>query len=205
MPCWRPWTTFDGAVIMVTHNEMFLHALAQRLIVFQQDRETVRGRLSRFLDKGGWGDESAGGTLRAADRTADPAADVPSNTPQNRLNGLAEKAAGPRPGKKELRRLRSEILKERAKIVKPIEKKIAGAENAIDGHEKTMETLNREMQEASEMGDGAKITAVSQAIHAAETAIEGHFKDLEALTALLEKESARFDQRLVQIDEGCET
>ena len=68
-----------------------------------------------------------------------------------------------------------------------------------------METLNREMQEASEMGDGTKIMAVSQAIHAAETAIEGHFKDLEALTALLEKESARFDQRLVQIDEGCET
>ena len=25
---------FDGAVIMVTHNEMFLHALADRLIVF---------------------------------------------------------------------------------------------------------------------------------------------------------------------------
>ena len=28
---------FSGVVIMVTHNETFLHALAQRLIVFQQD------------------------------------------------------------------------------------------------------------------------------------------------------------------------
>ncbi|WP_373500887.1 ATP-binding cassette domain-containing protein [Desulfococcus sp.] len=196
---------FDGVVIMVTHNEMFLHTLARRLIVFQDDAVTLfEGSYARFLEKGGWREESAGGALKAADRTADPAPDAPSNTPQSRLNGALEKAAGPKLGKKDLRRLRSEILKERAKIVKPIEKKIAGAENAIDGHEKAMETLHREMQEASEMGDGTKIVAVSQAIHAAETAIEGHFKDLEALTALLEKESARFDQRLVQIDEGCE-
>ena len=28
---------FPGAVIMVTHNEMFLHALANRLIVFRMN------------------------------------------------------------------------------------------------------------------------------------------------------------------------
>ena len=49
---------FEGAVIMVTHNEMFLHALAQRLIVFQHDGAHVfEGTYQHFLDKEGWEDE----------------------------------------------------------------------------------------------------------------------------------------------------
>ena len=41
---------FDGTVIMVTHNEMFLHALAQRLIVFQGSRiEVFEGSYQRFF------------------------------------------------------------------------------------------------------------------------------------------------------------
>ena len=50
--------SFEGAVIMVTHNEMFLHALAERLIVFQHDNVYVsEGSYQRFLEKGGWEDE----------------------------------------------------------------------------------------------------------------------------------------------------
>jgi len=42
---------FDGTVIMVTHNEMFLHALAQRLIVFQDDELFVfDGSYQEFLE-----------------------------------------------------------------------------------------------------------------------------------------------------------
>jgi len=32
---------FNGAVVMVTHNEMFLHAIAERLIVFQDDKVSL--------------------------------------------------------------------------------------------------------------------------------------------------------------------
>ena len=50
--------SFDGAVVMVTHNEMFLHALAERLIIFYRDAvEVFEGGYQHFLDKGGWGDE----------------------------------------------------------------------------------------------------------------------------------------------------
>src|SRR5512136_1888316 len=49
---------FDGAVIMVTHNEMFLHALAERLVVFDNDDIVVyEGGYQRFLDRVGWKDE----------------------------------------------------------------------------------------------------------------------------------------------------
>jgi len=46
---------FSGAVIIVTHSEMFLHHLANRLIVFNEDRVFVfEGTYQDFLDKLGW-------------------------------------------------------------------------------------------------------------------------------------------------------
>ncbi len=52
--------SFDGVVMMVTHNEMFLHALAERLIVFQNNEISVfEGTYQNFLEKGGWEDESS--------------------------------------------------------------------------------------------------------------------------------------------------
>ena len=45
---------------MVTHNEMFLHALADRLVVFQDGGITVyEGGYQRFLEKVGWNEEEA--------------------------------------------------------------------------------------------------------------------------------------------------
>jgi len=46
---------FSGAVIIVTHSEMFLHHLANKLIVFNEDRVFVfEGTYQDFLDKIGW-------------------------------------------------------------------------------------------------------------------------------------------------------
>ncbi len=48
---------FEGAVILVTHNEMFLHTLANRLVVFKQGRiQVFEGNYQEFLDKDGWED-----------------------------------------------------------------------------------------------------------------------------------------------------
>jgi len=45
--------SFKGAVVLVTHNEMLLHALADRLIVFQDDRVSVfDGTYLGFMEKG---------------------------------------------------------------------------------------------------------------------------------------------------------
>lgn len=46
---------FQGAVIIVTHNEMFLHSLANRLIVFKDDGiDIFEGTYHEFLEKIGW-------------------------------------------------------------------------------------------------------------------------------------------------------
>ncbi len=49
---------FDGAMMIVTHSEMFLHHLANRLIVFNEDRVFMfEGTYQEFLDKHGWEEE----------------------------------------------------------------------------------------------------------------------------------------------------
>ncbi|MFH1386765.1 MAG: ATP-binding cassette domain-containing protein, partial [bacterium] len=46
---------FPGAVLIVTHSEMFLHHLATRLIVFNEDKVFVfEGTYQEFLDQVGW-------------------------------------------------------------------------------------------------------------------------------------------------------
>lgn len=50
---------FPGAVIIVTHSEMFLHHLAERLVVFNEDKAFVsEGTYQDFLDKVGWEPEA---------------------------------------------------------------------------------------------------------------------------------------------------
>ncbi len=50
--------SFPGAVVMVTHNEEFLYALAERLIVFQDGIITsFEGSYERFLERVGWSGE----------------------------------------------------------------------------------------------------------------------------------------------------
>jgi ATP-binding cassette subfamily F protein 3 len=49
---------FDGAVLMVTHDEYFLREVANKLIVFDDNRVSVfEGTYNDFLDKVGWADE----------------------------------------------------------------------------------------------------------------------------------------------------
>ena len=49
---------FDGAVLMVTHDEYFLREVANKLIVFDNDRVSVfEGTYDDFLEKVGWSDE----------------------------------------------------------------------------------------------------------------------------------------------------
>jgi ATP-binding cassette subfamily F protein 3 len=169
---------FDGAVIMVTHNEMFLHALAQRLIVFDQDSPTLfEGSYQDFLDKGGWGDEAA-----APPRTSN-----------------AEKAM-PQISKKELRQQRSAIINERSRRLKPLHRAIAKAESTIEAEEARLEALNQEMVTASQAQDGRQIAELSPAIRRCQEIIDAHFNELETLYSEKETMEAEFDAQLKTLD-----
>ncbi len=173
--------SFDGTVIMVTHNEMFLDALAERLIVFQNDSVTVfEGSYQRFLETGGWKDE--------AETTESAVGD--EHGKEHRL----------KPSKKTIRRKRSEFVSERAKILKPIEQHIYRTESDIEKHEKILDELNRAMQAASQAQDGAKIAELSKSIHRCRSSIDRLFDELEKSTGAFQKQRALLEKKFQQLD-----
>jgi ATP-binding cassette, subfamily F, member 3 len=174
---------FDGAVVMVTHNEMFLHALARRLIVFTQAGVSVfEGTYQDFLEGGGWGDETA----------------VPASGDSQQLRE-AEKTP-PQRSKKELRQQRSAIVNERSRVLKPVEGEIGKVETAIGAHEKRLDRLNEEMIQASQAQDGARIAELSPSISQCRNAIDQCFDELERLYARKESLEQRFNQQLKEPD-----
>jgi ATP-binding cassette subfamily F protein 3 len=170
---------FAGTVVMVTHNEMFLNALADRLIVFQNDGiEVFEGNYAEFLESGGWQDEKAGDkSALAEDATAD----------SSKLT------------KKEKRRLRSEIIAERSRAIKKLETRIKVLENEIAAGEQQLNNLNAEILEASRLQDGPRIEALSKSLHAANRAVDRLYAELEKQSAIYDEQRAAFDERLEQV------
>jgi len=172
---------FDGTVIMVTHNEMFLHALAERLIVFQNHGIHVfEGSYQRFLEKDGWAEEK----------------EISGSFPPNAPN----KEPNVRLSKKEKRRIRSEFVAERSKVLKPIEQRILSIEDKIEKHEKQLEALNADLLTASQVGDGKKISMLSRSIHNCRSAIDTLFEELEQSTTDFEARKAVFEKKLEQLE-----
>ncbi len=179
---------FEGAVIMVTHNEMFLHALAERLIVFQQDGIAVfEGGYQRFLETVGWHEEAA-----ENDREDKPSESLSIESDSEKPEDIMDK--------KRFRRLRSAVIADRGNTMKPLEDKIAFLEDEIVKAEAEMEDFNEQMQTASNNGDGNKIVKLSQAIHDCQNRIDEAFENLESLTAEADQKRAEFDARLAELE-----
>ncbi len=173
---------FDGAVIMVTHNEMFLHALAQRLVVFHNDRvEVFEGTYQDFLGKGGWGDDPAIQTTLQAG----PDADAPEL----------------RPSKKKLRQLRSTIISESARSRKPVEVEIEKIEKGLEAEESRLQQFNEEMIEASQGKDGGRIASLSQSIHRCQNTIDESYSKLDELYRRKEAMDAELERKLAELEE----
>lgn len=173
---------FEGAVIMVTHNEMFLHGISERLVIFQDDGISVfEGDYQRFLEKIGWGDERE-------DRKIEP---VSFGNPAD---------GGGRISRKDLRRRRSALISERARNLKPLEKEIAVIENRIDADEKELAHAEQMMQAAAEQKDGKTITDLAQQIHHCRLRIEQAFAELEKVSEQFEDIKNNYDALLEALD-----
>ncbi|MDD2389033.1 MAG: ABC-F family ATP-binding cassette domain-containing protein [Desulfobacterales bacterium] len=175
---------FDGTVIMVTHNEMFLQAIAERLIVFQGSRiDVFEGNYQQFLEKCGWEEEIT--DTRSREKAAD-------QTETMKLS------------RKEMRRRRSEIIGERSRILKPFGQRIEKAEKGIEASEEKLDKLNAAMVEASQAQDGKKIASLSRDMHRYQADIERLFDELEKSTELYETEKKQYDVLLDQLDRELE-
>ncbi|MGE5894564.1 MAG: ABC-F family ATP-binding cassette domain-containing protein [bacterium] len=166
---------FDGAVVIVTHSEMILGALANRLIVFDDDRVRLfGGTYQDFLERVGWSDENRDALSE-------------KKTP-------GEAASAPR--RRDARRLRAEIITERAKTLGAIQKRIAEIENAIMEHERKIDDESEALLGASMKGNGESIKSLSKSIHSSRETIESLFVELEALSSEYDRKSEEFEIKL---------
>ena len=168
---------FDGAVVMVTHNEMFLHALAERLVVFQGDGIIVyEGGYQRFLEKVGWREEAG----------------LPKEVPA----AEAEVSGQDRSSPKDKRRKRSAVLTERARALKPIEGKMASSEAAIEAKERELEEFNQAIVEAGPGKRGPEIVEISRSMHRLKEDIDALYRKLETQSEEHRKVQRRYDREL---------
>lgn len=169
-------SAFDGGVIIVTHSEMILHAVANRLIVFDAGKITVfEGTYQDFLDRVGWKSEE------------EEQESGKQNESQKGIN------------KKDLRRLRAEIISSRSRVMGALQKKVAEREEAIMRIESRMEEDTRALLDASVNGKGEAIKGLSKTIHEAKAKINSMFEELETLTAELDACSQEFEEKLANL------
>jgi len=165
---------FQGAVVIVTHNEMFLHSLANRLVVFKNDTISVfEGSYQEFLDKEGWEDEEL---------------------------IIEKRSKMQNVSKKEIRQKKSEIITQKSREIKPIKRKIESLENAIEKNEKLIGKINEEFLEASNNQDGQKIQSLAKELARLENLNEILFNDLEIQMDVFEKIEHRFNHHLEEFE-----
>lgn len=165
---------FEGAVVIVTHNEMFLHSLANRLVVFKNDRVSLfEGTYQEFLDKEGWEEEGF----------------------------IVEKKAKPLVlSKKELRQKKSEIIIQKSQKIRPIKQKIELLENEIEKNETLIAKTNELLLEASQNQDGQKIQILAKDLAEFERLNEKLFEDLEVQMDLFEKIENEFNNQIEEVE-----
>jgi ATP-binding cassette subfamily F protein 3 len=156
---------------------MILHAVAERLVIFDDNKVGVfEGTYQDFLDRVGWKDE----------------------TPNERE---IQRAAKTEKGisKKDLRKMRAEIVSNKSRVLNPMQKRMAEIEHSIVDLEKKVEVNTQALQDASLRGDGDNIMQLSKEMHEAQQKIESLFSELATLTEEFERRSREFDERLNEV------
>ncbi|MBD65405.1 MAG: ABC transporter ATP-binding protein [Halobacteriovoraceae bacterium] len=166
-------TQFAGATIIVTHSEMLLRRLASKLIIFHHDgAELFLGDYDDFLAKMGWEEE---------------------------LNSN-QKIAKPKISKKELQKLRSEIIKERSSTLNPLKKQIESLEKRITKNEKQLNQKNLDLVNASQNSDGELISQLSIEVSDLENAIERDFEVLAEIQEKHDQSEQSFEEKLGELN-----
>lgn len=182
---------FNGAVIIVTHIERMLHATATRLIVFDDGKVNVfEGTYQEFLDRVGWKTEASG--RNNCGNTDDQSS--------GRKNALVKGI-----NKKDMRRIRAELIAGRSKILGALQNKITVAEDTITQLEHQIEQTTNALLDASVKGEGAVIKTLSKSLHDLKLKIDVLFIELETLTIELDSKSREFDEKFNELSINAST
>ncbi|HOX44396.1 MAG TPA: ABC-F family ATP-binding cassette domain-containing protein [Myxococcota bacterium] len=171
---------YPGAVVMVTHNEMFLHALANRFVVFQGGEVSVfEGSYQDFLEKVGWAGEER------------PVARAPEED---------EAAGGRGPNRRELRRLRAEVITRQGRALGPLAQRIQAIEARIEELEEAGRAAEAELVAQATSGDGKRLGDLARAVREGKVEIDRLFDELEVKSKQHAELAQGFTAELAALD-----
>lgn len=183
---------FEGAVIIVTHNEMFLHNLAERLLVFDRGGASMfDGTYQNFLDEVGWeGEEEQEIPETERGRRGEGA----KSGTQHAAHSTQSKS---KTSKRVSRKERARIQQEKAKILNPLREKVRELENAVSESETKIEDVNKDLVDASTSGDGELIAVLSKELSDLNEKLEEHYQELFETMEELEDLEGEWEEKRV--------
>jgi len=163
---------FAGTVIIVTHNEDFLHSLPQKLIVFDKNKHQVfESSYSEFLQDVGWESEE---TL---------------------LKKIGDSQGQSKSSHKKLeKRERAEKVKMRSQALKKIHKEMLKIESNISQSESQIMESQQQLDEAYMSNDGEVIGKMAKDHHELQEGLKKMYEQLEELMKEQEETEKRFSE-----------
>ena len=173
---------FEGGVLMATHNELVLEAVANRLIVFDGGVvRTFEGSYQDFLERIGWESE---------------AVQIESTSIKKQAKRGSER--------KEIKRLRAEIINRRSRVLSPLQKEINRIEASIIRLEEQIDDDSEALLRATQSGQGKVIVELSLNIHNNRKSIEDLFEELETVSTEHHVKSAEFEEELRALEDQAD-
>ncbi len=159
---------FEGAVVLVTHSEIMLRNLCNKLIIFHQgNAEYFEGTYDDFLEKIGWEEEKQ-----------------ISQVPNQKLS------------EKEIKQRRIELVSERAKRVKPHQEEINKIENEIEQKELLTNKITEALNSPEVLNDSIKLQDYTHALGKLNQQIEDLFEKLALETERISSIQQEYSQIL---------
>lgn len=173
---------FEGGVVIATHNELVLEAVANRLIVFDGGVvRTFEGSYQDFLERIGWDNEAV------------------------QIESASTKKQGKRSSeRKEVKRLRAEIINRRSKVLSPLQKEINRIEASIIRLEEQIDDDSEALLRVTQSGQGKVIVELSLNIHNNRKSIEDLFEELETVSTEHHVKSAEFEEELRALEDQAD-
>ena len=168
---------FDGAVMIVTHSELILEAVATKLIVYDNDAVSVfEGTYFDFLERVGWSDEG-GVRIKKGKKQ-----DVDKNV-----------------NRKDSKKIRAAILTDKSRSLSALKKRIADLEEEITKLEFDVEQDTQRLLEVSVKGEALSIKRLSQSLRDNKARIDARFAELQTVTTEHDEKAKEFDQQLNEL------
>ncbi|MCK9419892.1 MAG: ATP-binding cassette domain-containing protein [Nitrospirae bacterium] len=168
---------FDGAVVIVTHSELILEAVATKLIIYDNDTVSVfEGTYFDFLERVGWSDEG-GVRIKKGKKQ-----DVDRNS-----------------NRKDSKKIRAAILTDKSRSLSALKKKISALEEEITKLEFDAEQDTQKLLAVSVKGEALSIKRLSQSLRDNKARIDARFAELQTITTEHDEKAKEFDQQLNEL------